>query len=146
MDAESLSLDIKFDTILAGDVLEHMNNPGKFLERVPDLLVRGGELIVGVPSALTFNAVKAWVFGSEQVHRDHTFYFSPKTLATLCGRYGLLPVRLVFTVQPRVKGESRAFIFLRNSILQLRKCMAPSFIMHFKHVNDVDQRYAIEWR
>jgi len=109
MDAEELNLSSKFEIILAGDVLEHMNNPGKFIEKSRHQLCDNGELIIGVPSALTINNLKAWLGGWEQVHCDHTFYFSPKTLAALCGRYGLLPTRLVFTVQPQYAGESNLF-------------------------------------
>jgi len=100
MDAEDMKFTTHFDTILGGDVLEHMSNPGKFLEKASRLLNPNGEIILGVPSALTINNLKCLLGGWEQVHSDHTFYFSPKTLSTLCSRYGLLPTKLIFTVQP----------------------------------------------
>ena len=63
MDAENMKLSTKFDVILAGDVSEHLNNPGLFLNKVRSLLNHGGKIIIGVPSALTFNNLKAWFLG-----------------------------------------------------------------------------------
>ena len=138
MDAENMSLESEFDIILTGDVLEHMNNPGKFLEKVPDLLTTDGELIIGAPNAFTLNAIKVWFLGREYTHKDHTFYFSPKTLTELCSRYNLLPVRLVYTVQPKSGAESDLFIMARKLILKRFKTMSPSFIMHFKKEDSVN--------
>ncbi len=146
MDAEKMDFTRQFDVILAGDVLEHMNNPGIFLEKAKTLIDQQGEIIIGVPSALTINNIKTWLLGREQVHSDHTFYFSPKTLAALLGRYGLLPVKLVFTVQPGESGESRLFLLIRRILLKAVKVMAPSIIMHFKKAAAVDTTRYFEWK
>ncbi|MCI0590888.1 MAG: methyltransferase domain-containing protein [Gammaproteobacteria bacterium] len=146
MNAETMDLAKSFDMILAGDVLEHMNNPGSFLQRAASLLRSDGEMIIGVPSALTINNIKAWFGGWEQVHSDHTFYFSPKTLSALLGRFDLLPVKLVFTVQPPTTHESRAFLMIRKILLKLVKTMSPSIIMHFKKAEGVDKSQYIEWK
>lgn len=145
MDAETINLAKKFDVILAGDVLEHMNNPGRFLHRAVSLLGRDGEVIVGVPSALTINNIKTWLGGGEQVHSDHTFYFSPKTLSALHERFGLLPVKLIFTVQPPGMYESKVFLNMRKALLKMNKAMAPSIIMHFKKTEEVEKSQYIEW-
>ena len=53
IDAEHMSIaDFAepFDVILAGDVVEHLNNPGLFVECAKNLLRPGGVLIIGVPS------------------------------------------------------------------------------------------------
>lgn len=146
MDAENISLSTKFDVILAGDVLEHLNNPGLFLKKARTLLNSGGEIIIGVPSALTFNNLKAWFLGWEQVHADHTFYFSPKTLSTLCARFNLLPIKLVFTVQPQCSYESATFVFIRKTFLKIFRTMAPSIVMHFKMADEVDKVSFLEWK
>lgn len=146
MDAENMELTTKFDVILAGDVLEHLNNPGMFLRKARSLLNTDAEVIIAVPSALTFNNLKAWFLGREQVHSDHTFYFSPKTLSALCSRYDLQPVKLVFTVQPSNNYESAAFIFLRKTLLTYCRYMSPSFIMHFKKSEDVIKSDYLEYK
>jgi SAM-dependent methyltransferase len=149
VDAESMrfkNFDKKFEVILAGDVMEHMNNPGNFLESALSVLEEDGKLIIGVPSALTFNILKAWLFRHEQVHKDHCFYYSPKTLSCLCSRYGLLPTRLLFTCQPLTKGESRVFGNMRSLLIRVCPPLSPSMIMVFKRAEFVDQRESTIWK
>ncbi|MGQ9663657.1 MAG: class I SAM-dependent methyltransferase, partial [Kiritimatiellia bacterium] len=78
--AERMTLDTfghTFDVVLAGDVLEHMTNPGTLIENARDLLSPGGQLVIGAPSALTLINFRAWLLRRELVHKDHCFYFSP---------------------------------------------------------------------
>jgi len=145
MDAENIILDEKFDFIIAGDVVEHMNNPGRFLEKVGDLLNRGGRLIVGVPNAYSFNILKYVISGYEPTHKDHTYFFSVKTLSELCSRYGLLPVRLVFTAQP-VSTGNRYVSKIRDFLIGLQSKLAPSFIMEFMQIEHVDRTKYYEWK
>lgn len=144
-DAEHLEFERAFDMVMAGDVLEHLNNPGLFIEGAVRALQPGGELVIAVPCAFTANTIKTWLRGGEQVHMDHVAYYSPKTLATLCGRYGLLPTFLGFTMQPPDEGESALFIRLRNMIIRQFPTMAPAIIMRFKRATEVDQRQAYEF-
>lgn len=79
-----------WDYIVAGDVVEHMNNPGLFFASAATLLKGNGKLIVTVPSA--FSAKRFFWFlvtGNEQVHPDHTGYFSESTLLRIAERNGL---------------------------------------------------------
>jgi SAM-dependent methyltransferase len=145
MNAEHLELPRQYDRVLAGDVVEHLNNPGLFLEGVVRYLAPGGELIIGVPSAFSFNTLRVWGQSREIVHHDHTFYFSPKTLAELCRRHGLLPTRLMFTVQPQTQSESKAFIGIRSAIIRACPRLAPSLIMHFKHEAEVTRDDYVVW-
>lgn len=81
--------DTQWDFIVAGDVLEHMNNPGLFFESAMALLKDQGTLIVTVPSA--FSAKRFfWLLatGVENVHFDHTAYYSESTLTRLGERHG----------------------------------------------------------
>ena len=73
--------DTQWDYIVAGDVVEHMNNPGLFFESAFRLLKPDGTLIVTVPSAFSAKRFFWLLFtGIEQVHPDHTGYFSESTL------------------------------------------------------------------
>ena len=138
MNAENMNLDRRYDVVLAGDVLEHMSNPGLFLQQVPNLLSTGGELIIAVPSAFTFNNIRVWLKKKESVHKDHCFYFSPKCLAQLCERYSLFPTKLAYTVQPQAVGESKTYCRIRNTIVRFFPTTAPAIIMHFKQKSDID--------
>jgi 2-polyprenyl-3-methyl-5-hydroxy-6-metoxy-1,4-benzoquinol methylase len=81
--------DTRWDFIVAGDVVEHMNNPGLFFESARKLLKDDGTLIVTVPSAFSVKRFFWLSFtGHEQVHPDHTAYFSEATLARVGERNG----------------------------------------------------------
>jgi 2-polyprenyl-3-methyl-5-hydroxy-6-metoxy-1,4-benzoquinol methylase len=145
MDAEELVFDRQFDLVLAGDTLEHMNNPGRFVQCVSNgLLAKNGELVIGVPSAFSFNVLRLWLGGQEATHKDHIAFHSPKTLAELCRRFHLVPTAIAFTTQP-ADGESAAFLLARKWILQMRKTMSPSLIMHFRHESSIDPTTYFEW-
>lgn len=94
INAEQLSAspelaDTRWDFIVAGDVVEHMNNPGLFFESARRLLKDDGTLIVTVPSAFSVKRF-FWLLltGQEQVHPDHTAYFSEATLTRIGERNG----------------------------------------------------------
>lgn len=75
--------DRKFDLIVAADVIEHLNNPGLFLESCRRQLMPGGEIIVTTSNTFHIGRfLKAALF-HEAVHDQHTAYYSPKTLQRL---------------------------------------------------------------
>jgi SAM-dependent methyltransferase len=76
------------DIVVAGEILEHVNNPGLVLTGIRNLLRPGGELLVSVPNAL---AMRIWFHTfrhRENIHPDHVVYFSPYTISNLVGRFG----------------------------------------------------------
>ena len=81
--------DTCWDFIVAGDVVEHMDNPGLFFQSAFELLKPDGTLIVTVPSAYSAKRF-FWLLLSrcEQVHPDHTAYFSESTLSRIGERHG----------------------------------------------------------
>lgn len=90
-----------FDVVLAGEVIEHLNNPGLFLKSAFSLLRPGGVLVV-----TTVNAYCAFRFAAfalrgkagqnEPVHPDHVAYYSPSTLQLIVKRAGWNVEQLVF--------------------------------------------------
>lgn len=88
-DAEQLDkLNLEqFDVIVAGEILEHLNNPGLFLEGARRLLPPSGRLIITTTNAFAFRRFIRIPFGEESIHPDHTFYFSHITLRTLVERF-----------------------------------------------------------
>jgi len=146
MDAENVDLEMKFDIILAGDVLEHMNNPGMLLQKVSELLNPFGTLIIGVPNAYSFNVFRYVLRDFEPTHKDHCYFFSPKTLTELCSRYHLVPTKLIYTVQPESKYTSNLSVLVRRLLVNVCKKLAPSFIMHFQDKELVNHNKYFLWR
>ena len=49
-DVHKVDLDRKFDTIIAGEIIEHLDNPGQFLRNMFRHLKPGGRLVVSTPN------------------------------------------------------------------------------------------------
>jgi 2-polyprenyl-3-methyl-5-hydroxy-6-metoxy-1,4-benzoquinol methylase len=79
----------KFDLIIAGDVIEHLPNPGNFLTSCRDALTVGGEIVITTVNAYSIvRFLKALLF-HEAVHHEHCSYYSHKTLDRLFSMCGL---------------------------------------------------------
>jgi len=77
-----------FDVILAGEIIEHLNNPGLFLDTARTILKPDGKLIITTVNAFCLRRFIRIPFGSESIHPDHVYYFSHTTLQTLARRFG----------------------------------------------------------
>ena len=75
--------------LFAGDVLEHLSNPGLFLSAARRHLEPGGRLVISTPNCFNlFNLAEKLVKPEPTVNHDHTCYFNRKTLATLLAKNG----------------------------------------------------------
>ena len=89
--AETFNFNKKFDVIFAGDVIEHLNNPGLFLEQCKKHLKKEGWLIITTPNIFCLNykigGIIRLLKNDLSVHPEHTFFFSPTVIKTLLKRY-----------------------------------------------------------
>ncbi len=82
--AENFDFDVKFDVIFAGDLIEHLSNPGLFLAVCARNLKNNGRLIITTPNCFNFFNLTEKISKSEPtVNKDHTCYFNIKTLRQL---------------------------------------------------------------
>jgi 2-polyprenyl-3-methyl-5-hydroxy-6-metoxy-1,4-benzoquinol methylase len=87
--AESFSCPKEFDVIFAGDIIEHLSNPGLFLESARRHLAPNGRLIITTPNAFNFWNLTGKLRRDEPlVNSDHTCYFNRKTLVKLLEKNG----------------------------------------------------------
>ena len=74
----------KFDIIVAGDLIEHLFNPGRFLEGMKPFFHENTELILTTPNCFSTSYMLPYIFsGFEIVREDHTCWYSEKTLKQL---------------------------------------------------------------
>lgn len=93
----ALKFPFRFDVVVAGELLEHLANPGLFLAGVREVIAEDGVLIVTVPNAFALKGMlRVGVVRSELVHAEHVSYFSAVTLQQLAGRYGFTATRVVY--------------------------------------------------
>jgi SAM-dependent methyltransferase len=88
--AESFDLPEKFDTIVAGELIEHLANPGLFLQRVRHHLTPQGTIVLTTPNPFSISYVlyAALKFPRTCYNLEHTCWFCPQTMADLAQRSG----------------------------------------------------------
>ena len=79
----------KFDLIIAGDVIEHLPNPGQFLDSCRHALEPGGVLLITTVNTFGVARFAKALLYHEAVHPEHTAYYSHRTLQRLCAMCGL---------------------------------------------------------
>ena len=74
--------------VIAGEVIEHLSDPGSFLDGMHNLLAPGGQLVITTPNAYGLINVFASLGNKEINHPDHVVMFTWRTLTNLASRYG----------------------------------------------------------
>ncbi|MCC6240171.1 MAG: class I SAM-dependent methyltransferase [Phycisphaerales bacterium] len=100
-DVETMDLQRQFDTIIAGEIIEHLENCGLFLRNLRRHLKPGGVLIISTPNPFYVGQTwKIWRYGKPMVHEDHLNWQDPTTLDALLRRTGYEPFD-GYWIQPR---------------------------------------------
>jgi cyclopropane fatty-acyl-phospholipid synthase-like methyltransferase len=88
--ADAFELGEKFDTIVAGEVIEHLSNPGLFLQHAREHLNPEGKLVITTPNAfaLLFISYALFKFPKTCENLEHTCWFCPQTIKELAERSG----------------------------------------------------------
>jgi 2-polyprenyl-3-methyl-5-hydroxy-6-metoxy-1,4-benzoquinol methylase len=89
-DAQAFDLGRKFDTIVAGEVIEHLENPGQFLRRCAAHLKPHGQVVLSTCYAFSLpNLVRAFArYPHTCSNGEHVAWYCPSTLIELCQRSG----------------------------------------------------------
>ncbi len=91
---EDVPLDEIFDVIIAGEMIEHLSNPGLFLKGIQRFMNDKTNLVITTINA--YSAMRFMIYGLrgrggaiEPVHPDHVAYYSYKTLSLVIERENL---------------------------------------------------------
>jgi SAM-dependent methyltransferase len=92
-DAETFALGDRFDVVVAGELIEHLSNPGLFLDRVREHLAPAGRLLLTTPNRFSILA-NYRLLRTGRVPRyekdlaKHVAYFDSDALSSLLERHG----------------------------------------------------------
>ncbi len=91
----------KYDFIILGEVLEHIDNPVQFLEKIKtNYCGLAKKIIVTVPNALNYNNFRFIRKHIECINTDHRYWFTPFTLAKVVYQSDLKTVEQGFCDPP----------------------------------------------
>jgi 2-polyprenyl-3-methyl-5-hydroxy-6-metoxy-1,4-benzoquinol methylase len=118
-----------FDTVLCGDLIEHLRDPEQFLVRARRVLQPGGRLVLSTPNVANWTIRLSLLGGRWRytergiLDRTHLHLFTRKSLVEMLDRAGYRVVELDFTVPvpmvgtPRVERVAHALGRLRPQLL-----------------------------
>ena len=88
--AESFELGKKFDTIVSGELIEHLSNPGLFLLQCKKHIKPDGRIVLSTPYVFSlFSFIYAFLkFPDTCENKEHAVWFCPRTLTELSNRSG----------------------------------------------------------
>ncbi len=97
-DAEKFDFGKTFEVIYATDLIEHLSNPGNFLDRAKAHMNKKSILVLTTPNPYSLGMTIRGLIGKTcgGVYKDHTAFFHEKNLKELCRRYQLEIVELEY--------------------------------------------------
>ncbi len=136
-------LDDRVETIVAGELIEHLEDPLAFLRDIKLLFPRR-EMLVTTPNSTSLANVLLGLSDRESSHADHLGVFSYKTLNTLSLRaefqdWEIVPYRVSFTeLAMRSRGLRRSLVNLGERVVNMGEHMFPllsgGLILHVRSI------------
>lgn len=80
----------RFDSVICGEIIEHLERPYDFLRQVPHSIAPGGRLILTTPNPLGFPVI-AWELARSRRRfftEEHVYYFPPRWVVRMLERCG----------------------------------------------------------
>ncbi len=119
---DDLDLHETFDVIVAGEMIEHLNNPGQFLSGIRRFMNPESRLLLTTINA--YCGMRFFYYGlrgkrgkSEPVHPDHVAYYSYSTLSLLLKRHDInVETFLFYDLGREHRPHNRWFLNILNDI------------------------------
>lgn len=114
-DAETLRREeiplAQIDIVVAGDIIEHLSNPGLMLGSLARLTDPGTLLIITTPNAMGVPNFSRYILHRWVDGPDHVCTFNEFTLKNLLARHGWLVTKLYTCHQARARERNAPFLF-----------------------------------
>ena len=122
----------KYDYVLLGEILEHVDNPVCFLTEMNNTLKDygfDGKYIITVPNAFSLQRL-FYLNGVEGINTDHKYWFTPFTLGKVLTDAGIVPQEVLFASFAKGgngKNKFTEFMFVVLETLRRRPSNYKSF-------------------
>jgi SAM-dependent methyltransferase len=125
--AEEFNLNTTYDCIVAGELIEHLSNPGRFFDRCRDHLKDGGRLVITTPHAfsLLYFLYAVLKYPNTCQNDEHALWFCPKTLAGLASRYGFRVVSWYLIEDYEFDNSSMLYLFFARFMTTVGRLLIP---------------------
>lgn len=130
------------EVVVAGEILEHLDLPGAFLEALKVLIEPQGLLVLTTPNGISLTNFLGGLLGRELVNPDHVCWQSWHTAASLLGRHGWLVQQVAYyeleAMAPAAEdsfshrmltGVFRAYQEIAHPLFRVRPCLADGIIL-----------------
>lgn len=83
--------DREFDTVICGELIEHIEKPYDFLRQLRSVVAPDGTLVLSTPNPLGFPVILAEALRSDRYFysKDHLYLFTPRWMKRMLARSGL---------------------------------------------------------
>lgn len=108
-----------WDMIIAGEILEHVNNPVLFLNKMHNQL-KGivKEIIITVPNAWRWSNIRNIFNTVEYINSDHRYWFTPYTLMKVCLESGFIPKEFYYVENQTTTLKEKLRYPVRNCLIK----------------------------
>lgn len=122
---------IGWDSMIMGELLEHIDNPVEFLTAINRKYAAfTKQLVLTVPNALSVsNFYQVTRRNSERINTDHRYWFTPYTLNKILIRAGFTPLYHEFASYYPLNKKKVLRNFLLKKILENRPALRGNLIM-----------------
>lgn len=98
-DVENFKLNENFDTIVAGELIEHLSNPGNFLDSCHNHLKKDGKLILTTPNSFWIENTIRKIFGKLHINIEHTAWYDDIVLTQLAERHRFEVIEIKYIIE-----------------------------------------------
>jgi len=98
---DELAMDQKFDVVIAGDIIEHLSNPGRMLDGILRFCRGDTRVVITTPNAFGAPNFLRHSAGRFREGAEHVMSFNEQNLATLLRRHGYTVTESHTCFQPR---------------------------------------------
>jgi len=116
----------KWDYLILGELLEHIDNPVLFLSQIREKYGHViDKVLITVPNGFRWVNIKKVFRNKEVINSDHRFWYTPYTLAKVCTNAGLEVEEFSFLLDYKMVWYS----FITKTIYRLRPALLDNLSM-----------------